>query len=62
MATCVELTIEDFSKSDSVLHPVMSAFTETAIADIGEVLESFKEKFKHEEPFANSTCDMVAHI
>lgn len=58
----VEVIIQEPSIASSVINPEFTEVTESALLKIEEIMNLYKKKLIHEEPFANCTSDMVAHI
>lgn len=61
MSTVV-VSIKDGANAASVVSPMLSVESSKLIMNCKELMGLYREKLAHEEPFANCTSDMVAHI
>ena len=58
----VSVSIKEDSKAASVIEPVLTVEESKIVTNCEELMGLYRAKLAHEEPFANCTSDMVAHI
>lgn len=58
----VSVSIKEDSNPISVVAPVITEEVSNIIENCKDLMELYRAKLAHEEPFANCTSDMVAHI